>query len=155
MRVILNSYCELFYGKIIKNYSLWALAAFDYVLVSFFYLCCYSLQHYSLHCFYIVNTLCHVNIRLRVPSYMFSDMSWSIIATQDYKASYSFKASAWHKALESTRLLESCITPQLSLPLSTHVLQRCVQMWSCHNSTFIGEHNSYSVCNAFAYTARS
>ena len=74
-----------------------------------------------------------------------------IIATQDYKPFYGFKASARHKALASTRLLESRITLHLSLPLSTGVLHK----WSCHNSTFIGEHNSHLVSNVFAYTARS
>ena len=67
-----------------------------------------------------------------------------IIATNGSKAFYNIKPSTKYK--------QACITPQLSLPLSTHVLRE----WCHHNSTLIGEHNSYSVniCS-FAYTARS
>ena len=113
-----------------------------------------SLALFSAHCSFLV---------LKSPvTYQKISNSWDyvkiladhkkmvIIATQDYKAFYSFKASTWHKALESTRLLKNHIPPQLSLPVSTHILRKR----SCHNSTFIDEHNSYSVCISFAYTAR-
>ena len=67
-----------------------------------------------------------------------------IIATRDSKAFYSFKAFVQYK--------QARITSQLSLALSTYVLHK----WSCLDSTLVGEHNSYSVCNcSFEYTARS
>ena len=58
-----------------------------------------------------------------------------IIATQDFKAFYSFKA---HPLIQSYQKAQGL---QISLPLSTHGLCK----WRCHNSPIIGKHNSYLI----------
>ena len=91
----------------------------------------------------IPNSLLYIWQRFYLASLSDKTQKNNHYSPREYKTFESFEAS--------TRYKHAC-TLQLSLPLITNLLRK----GSCHNSTLVGECNSYLVCIClFVYTARS